>query len=73
MAKKKAQKKKQTVTEQLRNTIEKSGLTHYRIGKMSGVPANVLDRFISGERKHLRSDTVDKLCEALGLELEPKK
>ncbi len=73
MAKKKTRKKKQTVTEQLRNTIEKSGLTHYRIGKMSGVPPNVLDRFISCERRCLRSDTVDRLCEALGLELKPKK
>ncbi len=73
MAKKKTQKKKQTVTEQLRNTIEKSGLTHYRIGKMSKVPPNVLDRVISGERRCLRSDTVDRLCEALGLELRPTK
>ncbi len=73
MAKKQTQKKKKTVTEQLRNTIEKSGLTHYRIGKMSGVPHTVLDRFISGERRCLRSDTVDRLCEALGLELKPKK
>ncbi len=68
-----AKRKKQTVTEQLRNAIEKSGLTHYRIGKMSGVPPNVLDRFINGQRKHLRSDTIDRLCEALGLELKPKK
>jgi len=73
MAKKKTQKKKQTVTEQLRNTLEKSGLTHYRIGKMSSVPPNVLDRFINGQRKHLRSDTIDRLCEALGLELRPKR
>ena len=73
MAKKQTRKKKQTVTEQLRNTIEKSGLTHYRIGKMSSVPPPVLDRFISGERKHLRSDTIDRLCEALKLELRPKK
>ena len=73
MAKKKTKKKKQTVTEQLRNTIEKSGLTHYRIGKMSSVPPNVLDRFINGQRKCLRSDTIDRLCEALGLELKPKK
>ncbi len=73
MVKKKARKKKQTVTEQLRNTIEKSGLTHYRIGKMSSVPHTVLGRFISGERRYLRSDTIDRLCEALGLELRPKK
>ena len=73
MAKKQTRKKKQTVTEQLRNTIEKSGLTHYRIGKMSNVPPNVLDRFINGQRKHLRSDTVDRLCEALDLGLRPKK
>ena len=73
MAKKQTRKKKKTVTEHLRNTIEESGLTHYRIGKMSSVPPPVLDRFISGERRCLRSDTVDRLCEALGLELKPKK
>jgi DNA-binding Xre family transcriptional regulator len=62
-----------TVSEQLRKAIVDSGETHYRIGKQTGIDTRVLDRFVSGERPTLRSDTVDKLCEYLGLELRPKK
>ena len=62
-----------TITEQLRQAIADSGETHYRIGKESGVAPHVLLRFVSQERPHLRTDTVDRLCEYLGLELTRKK
>ena len=60
-----------TVTEQLRRTIISSGKTHYRIGKDTAVDIKAIDRFVSGERPTLRSDTLDKLCQYLGLELKP--
>ena len=55
-----------TISDQLRQAIADSGLTHYALGKAAGVAPAAIDRFVSGERS-LRLDTVDKLCEALGL------
>lgn len=55
----------------LRAAITESGLTHYRIGKDSGVAPQIIDRFVSGERD-LKLGTAEKLCEQLGLELKPK-
>ncbi len=73
MAKKKARKKKLTnIADQLKTAINETGLTSYRICKMSGVAQPVLDRFRSGERKNITITTAGKLCEALGLELKPK-
>ena len=69
-------KKKLTVSETLRKTIEdnwKTGVTSYRIAKNSDIDQGTIDRFVSGERPNIRIDTVDRLCEALGLELKPKK
>jgi DNA-binding Xre family transcriptional regulator len=62
-----------TINEQLRKAIRATGETHYRIGKETGIDTRTLDRFMSGERPWLRSDTMDRLCEYLGLELRPKK
>ncbi len=61
------------ITNQLRKAIVDSGQTHYRIGKDAGFAPHILDRFVSGQRPHLRTDTVNKLCEYLGLELCRKK
>lgn len=61
-----------TVSDQLRRAIIDSGLTHYRIGKDTGIDTKVIDRFVSGERPTIRSDTLDRLCEYLGLQLRPK-
>ena len=60
------------VSQQLRQAIERSGLTHYRLGILANVDSRVIDRFISGERATIRSDTLDRLCKALGLELRTR-
>jgi DNA-binding phage protein len=62
-----------TVSEQLRKAIEGADDTYYRIAKDAGVDWGTLQRFVTGERANIRIDTVDKLCEALGLELRAKK
>lgn len=61
-------KKRKTVCEQLKDAVEASGMTRYAIAKAAGVGQITLDRFMSGERD-LRGATIDKLAEALGLEL----
>jgi DNA-binding Xre family transcriptional regulator len=64
-----------TVSEQLKQAIERRLKTEtlYRIAKESGVAWRVVQRFMTGERPQLRSASVDKLCDYLGLELKPKK
>jgi plasmid maintenance system antidote protein VapI len=53
---------------QLRKVIIDSGLTHYAIGKLSGVDTAVIDRFVSGERD-IRLETAGRIAEALGCKL----
>jgi transcriptional regulator with XRE-family HTH domain len=60
------------INDQLRRAIARSGKTHYRIAKQSGISASTLSRFISGERE-LSMATAEKLCDSLGLELILRK
>ena len=52
----------------LRGAIIDSGLTHYAIGKASGVDTAVIDRFVSGERD-IRLETAGRIAAALGYKL----
>ncbi|MFH1919216.1 MAG: helix-turn-helix domain-containing protein [Planctomycetota bacterium] len=61
------------LSDQLRAAIEASEETYYRIAKDAEVDWGTLQRFVDGRRPNIRIDTVDKLCEQLGLELRPKK
>jgi DNA-binding Xre family transcriptional regulator len=61
------------ISKQLRAALKTRDVTLYRIAKDAEIDWGTLDRFISGERPNIRIDTVDKLCESLGLELTPKK
>ncbi len=53
------------LAEDLRKAIADSGLTHYAIGKASGVNIANIDRFVSGERD-MRVATASKICAVLG-------
>ena len=52
----------------LRQAITESSLTHYAIGKASGVDTAIIDRFMSGERD-IRLETAGKIAESLGYKL----
>jgi plasmid maintenance system antidote protein VapI len=65
-------KKRKTLTQQLLDAIAESGLSGYRLAKESGVPQQVLSRFLRGERT-LTIETADRLADALGLEFTKKK
>ncbi len=59
-----------TLTDVLREAIQRCGLTLYRIGKATGIdPAN-LGRFVRGELS-IRLDKADRLAAYLGLRLVP--
>ena len=60
------------MSEQLRQAINTSQFSRYRISKETGVSQAALSRFMSGERS-LTLDTVDVLADFLGLELVSKR
>jgi transcriptional regulator with XRE-family HTH domain len=55
-------------SEQLRRAIEASGASRYVIARSAGISDSALSRFLSGERG-LNLATLDKLADALGLEI----
>ena len=67
MAKQEAQ-----LERQLRQAIRESGMSVYRLAKLSGVPQPVLSRFMNGTRG-ITLATTSKLASVLGLELRPTK
>jgi DNA-binding Xre family transcriptional regulator len=62
-----------TISSQLRAAIKATDATLYRIAKDAEVDWGTLKRFVDGTRPNVRIDTVDKVCEQLGLELQPRK
>jgi plasmid maintenance system antidote protein VapI len=58
-----------TLGDQLREAIEGSGWTLYRVAKTAGIKHAVVARFVSGERD-LRLETASKIAATLGLKLE---
>ena len=61
-------KLKPTMTDVLKQAIQESGLTLYRIAKDTGILDTSLLRFMRGETS-LRLDKADVLADYLGLEL----
>jgi DNA-binding Xre family transcriptional regulator len=62
-----------TISSQLRAAIKGTDATFYRIAKDADIDWGTLQRFMDGRRSSIRIDTVDRLCQCLGLELQPKK
>ncbi len=62
-----------SISDQLRAAIDKADVTLYRIAKDSRVDWGTIQRFMDGTRPNIRIDTMERLCEYLGLELRPKK
>jgi hypothetical protein len=60
------------ISDQLRDAIRNSGLTHYRIGTDTGTNIRTIDRFV-GEEKPIYSTALDVIGDYLGLELCRKK
>jgi DNA-binding phage protein len=62
--------KSKSLSDVIRETIERDGRTIYRLSLDSGVNQAVLGRFVRGERD-MNLRTADRVCRALGLELRP--
>jgi hypothetical protein len=66
-------KKSQTLTEFFREACRKDPRNVFRLSKDSGVPTPVLYRFVNGNRGGLSSVTLDRLAQALDLEIVPRR
>ena len=60
------------IDKQLKAAIKRSGMSSYRLGKLSGVTPQQIRRFVGGERD-LQLVNAGKLALALGLEFSPIK
>jgi len=60
------------IERQLKRAVLDSGLSRYRLAKLSGLSQAQLSYFVNGKRS-LTLPAAAKLAEALGLELRPKK
>ncbi|MCA9178015.1 MAG: helix-turn-helix transcriptional regulator [Planctomycetales bacterium] len=56
------------ITDQIRQAIDDSGLTRYRIAQDTGIDESTLAKFCHGTRG-LSLDNLDPLCEYLGLRI----
>lgn len=63
---------KKPVSQALRRTIRKRGLTAYATAKQAGVSVDAVQRFLKDERG-LSLDTVDKIADSLDLALCDEK
>jgi transcriptional regulator with XRE-family HTH domain len=60
---------KKRISKQLREAIERSGKTRYRIHKETGIAESQLSRFVNDPSVSLSLKNIDKLCECIGAEL----
>lgn len=65
-------KRPSTVSEQLRQAIQKAEISRYRMAKETGVAESALSRFVNDQRS-LDLGSVDRLAAYLGLELVSKR
>ena len=65
------------LSEQLRDAIEKAGVSRYEISKATGVSESTLSKFVLRQRPGLSFDAMDRIGLELGLVIvkksQPKK
>ena len=57
-----------SLSDQVRDAVERSGLTRYRIAQETGIAESTLSRFVRG-LQGLSTEHVDQLGELLGLRI----
>jgi len=65
-------KRSSKMTDQLRQAIDDSGLTRYRIAQDTGIDESALAKFYNG-RRGLSLDHIDQLWEYLGLTISQER
>ena len=67
-----AEKRRIRLSNQIRRAVAASGLTRYRISKITGIDQAVLSRFMAG-KVGLSMSTLDRLADALELDVVARK
>jgi hypothetical protein len=67
---KKRKTKRMSVSEQLRAIIRERRLSTYMVGKLAGIAPTRVNYFLRGGQ--LRTANLDRICDALGLVLQPE-
>ena len=60
------------LSDQLRRIVNERGVTPYAISQAAGIEPSSLHRFLKNGQG-LRSETIDRLCDALDLELKQNR
>lgn len=60
-----------TLTDQIRQAVDQSGQSRYRLCKTLGIPESSMSRFMAGGG--LSFENLDKLADLLGLRLAARK
>ena len=58
--------KRKTLSDELREAVERSGLTRYAIWQETGIDQGTMSKFMAGARG-LSLESIDKLADLLGL------
>ena len=58
--------KRKTLSDELRDAVERSGLTRYAIWQETGIDQGTMSKFMAGNRG-LSLESIDKLADLLGL------
>ena len=64
-------KKRVSLSDELRQAVERSGLSRYAIWQQAGIDQGSMSKFMAGERG-LTLESIDKLAELLGLHIVAK-
>jgi len=60
--------KRKTLSDELRDAVEHSGLTRYAIWQATGIDQGTMSKFMAGNRG-LSIESIDKLADLLGLHI----
>ena len=61
-------KQRQSLSDELRQAVERSGVSRYSIWQQTGIDQGSLSKFMDGERG-LALESIDKLADLLGLHI----
>lgn len=53
----------------INNLIEKNNLNVSKLSTLAGISRSTLSKFLSGQRKYIRLDIIEYICEALNMKL----
>lgn len=60
----------QAIRIRITNLIEEKNLNVSKLSTMAGISRATLSKFLSGQRKYLRIDIIEYICEGLNMKLK---